>query len=105
MTAKEYDDLGLTAEAYDNYNINVYDYDYLAKWYLREKQIVGFMINPLTGLKDTNFNVINDIVSHLLRDNALTAEEYDIKELEAADYDSKEITAYNYDFYAKVILA
>ena len=77
----------------------------IAKQYTDDKILnYTIMINPITGQYDDVRNVINDIVSNLLSNDALTATEYDTLELTASDYDNYELTAYDYDFNGKNLL-
>ena len=57
-----------------------------------------YMFNPFTGSSDDIRDVINDVISYVVGDNALTAGEYDALLLTAAAYDAKNLTAYQSDF-------
>lgn len=128
LSAKEYDDIGLSAAEYDAYKMSAFEYDNYARFilfdrlYLKalwchvketddkfemlEKYVTEslIMINPLTG-KDTPLkDVLYDIVNKLHRDDALSAEEYDLKELSAQIYDEAGLSAYEYDFHGKTLL-
>lgn len=102
LTAAQYDSLGLTADKYDNLGLSAIEYDTLG-YKLLFKDPDLYMFNPFTGNIDPLKSVIMSLVG-LHRDDALTAEEYDLLELDADSYDSYEITAYDYDFSAKTIL-
>ena len=102
LTAAQYDSLGLTADEYDNMNLSAIEYDTLG-YKLLFKDPDLYMFNPFTGLIDSLKNVIMSLVG-LHRDNALTAEEYDLLDLDADAYDAYEVSAYDYDFSGKTIL-
>ena len=102
LTAQQYDSLGLTADEYDNMNLSAIEYDTLG-YKLLFKDPDLYMFNPFTGLIDSLKNVIMSLVG-LHRDNALTAEEYDLLDLDADAYDAYEVSAYDYDFIGKTIL-
>ena len=102
LTAAQYDSLGLTADEYDNLGLSAIEYDTLG-YKLLFKDPDLYMFNPFTGNIDSLKSVIMSLVG-LHRDDALTAEEYDLLELDADSYDAYEITAYDYDFSAKTIL-
>lgn len=57
------------------------------------------IIDPYTGEENSIVNVIYEIVNKT-KVSALTATEYDGKNLSAAAYDALNLSAYNYDFYA-----
>lgn len=59
--------------------------------------------NPFSGLTEPIAKVVMDMYE-ALRDEAITAEEYDSLELTATEYDSKQITARDYDLKGKTIL-
>lgn len=61
------------------------------------------IIDPYTGQEDTIVNVIYEIVNKS-KTNALTAQQYDDKNLTATYYDGLNISAYDYDFNGKNIL-
>lgn len=128
ISAKEYDSLKLSAKEYDDYHISAYDYDNYARFIFFEKLYLHalwshideieikfeklkkyvddslLMRNPLSGEKEVIKEVIFDIVNKLHRDGALSAKEYDLKELSAKIYDESELSALNYDFNAKNLL-
>lgn len=103
LTAAEYDSMLLTAAEYDAMRIPAIVYDTRGRFvpgiferlYLR-------MRSPFTGKMDTYENVIYACIR--LHQVALTAEEYDSKNLTAAEYDAKKITAYNYDWEGRLII-
>lgn len=70
------------------------------KAYIDSQLIDLEVINPLTGESEPIQLVLN-YMANLLRDNALTAAEYDGAELTATAYDALQLTAYNYDNYGK----
>ena len=70
------------------------------KAYIDSQLIDLKVINPLTGESEPIQLVLN-YMANLLRDNALTATEYDGADLTATAYDALQLTAYNYDNYGK----
>lgn len=70
------------------------------KNYIDSQLIDLKVINPLTGESEPIQLVLN-YMANLLRDNALTATEYDGADLTATAYDALQLTAYNYDNYGK----
>lgn len=70
------------------------------KNYIDSQLIDLKVINPMTGESEPIQLVLN-YMANLLRDNALTASEYDGAELTATAYDALQLTAYNYDNYGK----
>lgn len=70
------------------------------KNYIDSQLIDLKVINPMTGESEPIQLVLN-YMANLLRDNALTASEYDGAELIATAYDALQLTAYNYDNYGK----
>ena len=62
------------------------------------------MPSPLTGEDVTVFQAINEL-AQLMRNDALTAAEYDAKNLTASAYDAKLLTAFQYDWHGKTLLA
>ena len=70
------------------------------KAYIDSQLIDLEVINPMTGESEPIQLVLN-YMANLLRDNALTASEYDGAELTATAYDALQLTAYNYDNYGK----
>lgn len=70
------------------------------KAYIDSQLIDLEVVNPMTGETEPIQLVLN-YMANLLRDNALTAAEYDGAELTATAYDALQLTAYNYDNYGK----
>lgn len=70
------------------------------KNYIDSQLIDLEVINPMTGESEPIQLVLN-YMANLLRDNALTAAEYDGADLTATAYDTLQLTAYNYDNYGK----
>lgn len=70
------------------------------KNYIDSQLIDLEVINPLTGQTEPIQLVLN-YMANLLRNEALTADEYDAAELTATAYDALQLTAYNYDNYGK----
>lgn len=70
------------------------------KNYIDSQLIDLEVVNPMTGEKEPIQLVLN-YMANLLRNNALTAAEYDGAELTATAYDALQLTAYNYDNYGK----
>lgn len=70
------------------------------KNYIDSQLIDLKVINPMTGENEPIQLVLN-YMANLLRENALTATEYDGADLTATAYDALQLTAYNYDNYGK----
>lgn len=102
LTAEQYDSLGLTAKQYDDYELTAMEYDQYGYIKLGYPDENWYMISPFTGQYTKVKNVVMDL-AHFHMDG-LTAEEYDLLELEAEEYDDKEITAFDYDWFGKDIL-
>lgn len=102
LTAAQYDSLGLTADEYDNLDLSAIEYDTLG-YKLLFKDPDLYMFSPFTGQVESLKSVILSLVG-LHRGDALTAEEYDLLDLDADTYDAYEVEAYNYDFSGKTIL-
>lgn len=102
LTAEQYDSLGLTAETYDGYELTAMEYDQYGYIKLGYPDENWYMISPFTGQYTKVKNVVMDL-AHFHMDG-LTAEEYDLLELEAEEYDDKQITAFDYDWFGKDIL-
>ena len=102
LTAEQYDSLGLTAQEYDNYELTAMEYDQFGYIKLGYPDENWYMISPFTGQYVKVKNVVMDL-AHFHMDG-LTAEEYDLLELEAEEYDDKLITAFDYDWFGKDIL-
>ena len=62
------------------------------------------MPSPLTGNDVTVFQAINEL-AEMLKNDSLTAAQYDAIGLTASVYDSKQITAFNYDWHGRTVLA
>lgn len=123
-----YDQLQLTAEEYESFKLSAWNYDYLAKWYLREKPSIYkyidtklknidakyykllFDYSPFSGQLETLKNILR-MVTQIIRLDALTAQQYDELELSATDYDTFKwgenqtgLTAFIYDWYGTILL-
>lgn len=70
------------------------------KNYIDSQLIDLQVINPLTGESEPIQLVLN-YMANMLRDDALTATEYDSAELTATAYDALDLTAYDYDNFGK----
>ena len=62
------------------------------------------MPSPLTGNDVTVFQAINEL-AEMLKNDSLTAAQYDALGLTAGVYDGKRITAFNYDWHGRTVLA
>ena len=102
LTAAQYDSLGLTADEYDNLNLSAIEYDTLG-YKLLFKDPDLYMFNPFTGQLESLKSVIMSLVG-LHRNDALTADEYDLLDLDADTYDAYALSAYDYDFSGKILL-
>lgn len=103
LTASEYEQIGISAENYDNRKISANDYNRKSR-FIFLKELYFSTTSPFTGLKETCCDIVNEIVNYLKIDKAITATEYDALSLSASGYDNKKITAYNYDWNGKQIL-
>lgn len=108
LMAIEYDSLGLTAAEYDALQLSALEYDQYARYYLENVGIIKnpfhYMTSPFTGEYVKLEIVINELAS-LHRAFALTAQEYDLKDLTAEDYDLLLLSAYDYDWNGKNLIA
>lgn len=123
LRAINFDIFGVTAKEYDDLDINAWSYDYLAKWYVKEKTLLLKEVNkvynvidskitdmlklldnrtkaysPISGLIISSKDLCYEICS-LLRNQALEAIEYDLLDLTAEDYDNMGLSAYNFDWF------
>lgn len=73
------------------------------KDYIDSQLIDIKVIDPTTGLISDLQTTLNNIVN-LMKDDVLTAEQYDALNLTAQTYDNKKLTAYQYDFNGKSLL-
>lgn len=70
-----------------------------------KKQIDDFkadnlqMINPITGELEDTRDVINSIVSTLMKTDSMTVEKFDSLELSADEFDRLSLSAFDIDFY------
>ena len=103
LTASEYEQIGITAENYNNRMISANDYDRKSR-FIFLKELYFSALSPFTGLKETCCDIIGEVVNYLKIGKAITATEYDALSLGASGYDNKNITAYNYDWNGKQIL-
>lgn len=125
ITATEYDSMKLTAAAYDSRKIKALDYDTHARFiFFRELYMMPYiekfeqwnqdyilgmqelnrkltMRNPITGRVTSMQEVIYNILDKLHNEWKLTAQQYDLLNLQAAAYDALRMTAFEYDFFAK----
>ena len=128
LRAVDFSRVGITAEEYDKIEISAWSYDFLAKWYVREKRnVVEQVMKIVNGLNDRIDYVIDLIdsrtkayspisgrfvqlrdlcyeLAQLMRGEALEAVEYDAIGITAEEYDGKEITAYVYDWFGRLVL-
>ena len=94
LTAQEYDALGLTASEYDALDLTAFEYDNYAK--LRMGIGFYYIRSPFDGTLISIESAINQLAA--LHMNALTASEYDAKDLDADAYDALDLTAHDYDW-------
>lgn len=97
LTAQQYDSLKLTAKEYDDYQITAYEYDTHSYFELYFKLTTNLMISPFTGVLTKIEEVVNQLAN--LHKCALTAQEYDNRQITTEEYDSFEITAFVYDWW------
>lgn len=104
LTAQEYDSAGLTAQRYDDMDLTSQEYDLYGRNYIAVTDKLTWMYNPFTGVYSPVREVVKQL-AELHRTGAITAQAYDLLALSAEEYDDKEITAYNYDFDAVNLLS
>lgn len=103
ITAGEYDALQIKAQLYDSQSFTADEYDSRARQLVFfYKRIYLTMSSPFTGEMELYDVVINQLAD--LHKNALTAQEYDAKDVVAQAYDAGQHTAYEYDWNAKAWL-
>ncbi len=103
LTAVEYDRMNLTAQEYDNLQLTAQEYDNMRFIPKVFKAIYLRMRSPFSGNLDYYDNIINGLAN--LHKDALTATEYDDKNLTATAYDALNVTAYRYDWEGKTAIA
>lgn len=111
ITAKEYDDLKLTALYYDTYPVNgvrrgltATQYDFFAKRYFLV-DVAERIPHPTTG-EQVNFRKVIAFNTDLLKaSGSYTASEYDAKLLTATNYDGLLLSAYQYDWLSNSLIA
>lgn len=96
LTAQQYDDLQLTAHVYDGYRVTAYDYSTKGYFELYLKLTQFLMRSPFTGEMEQYDTIIYELAN--LHKCALTAQEYDDRQLTAEKYDKFELTAWEYDW-------
>lgn len=101
ITAGEYDNLKLQAIVYDRKHITAREYDSSAKFVLFN-ELYNRMLSPFTGVMTYIGDIINQLAS--LHKNALTASEYDNKNLSTDSYDNLGVSAYEYDWNGKTVV-
>lgn len=97
LTAQQYDDLKLTAHVYDSFRITAYDYSTKGYFELYLKLKQNLMRSPFTGNLDKYDTVIYELAN--LHKCALTAQEYDDRQITAQEYDKFLLTAWEYDWF------
>lgn len=102
LTAQQYDSLRLTAKQYDLYGITAYEYDTHSYFELYFKLTTNLMLSPFSGKMEKIEDVVNDLAN--LHKCALTAQEYDDRQITAGDYDGMEITAFVYDWWGFIVV-
>lgn len=107
LTAAEYDALGLTAAEYDALGLTALEYDLYGKKLLEQlgiwKNPAHYMYNPFSGEYVPISQVVLEL-SYLHQSDALTAAEYDDREVTAENYDALDLTAYQYDWHGKTLV-
>lgn len=104
-TNNQFDSLKIYIDSKDleNYN-NLKSYSDFNDEKLK-KQIDDFkadnfqMINPITGELEDTRDVINSILSTLMKTNSMTVEKFDSLELSADEFDKLSVSAFDIDFY------
>lgn len=100
LTATEYDSSGLSAAEYDALDLTALEYDQYGKRYIENKKSLMFMYHPYTGEVVPVKQVVNYIFDDYIRNNGITANDYDILAMSADSYDNKQLDANVYDFDA-----
>lgn len=104
-TNNQFDSLKIYIDSKDleNYN-NLKSYSDFNDEKLK-KQIDDFkadnlqMINPITGQVEDTRDVINSIVSTLMKSDSMTVDKFDSLELSVDEFDSLSLSAFDIDFY------
>lgn len=104
-TNNQFDSLKIYIDSKDleNYN-NLKSYSDFNDEKLK-KQIDDFkadnlqMINPINGEVEDTRDVINSIVSTLMKSDSMTVDKFDSLELSADEFDSLSLSAFDIDFY------
>lgn len=92
-TASEYAGLGLSADDYDDYEINAYEYAVRGKKHFH----FDWCFSPLWGVKQAVGNVLTSIINYMM--GTLTATEYSALDLDADAYSNLDLTAEGYYTY------
>ena len=97
ITAKQFDDLGLTCEEFEAFSLTCTEFDRDAYKLLGYPDPDTHMRDPFTG----EINLIKNVVMELygLHAQGLTAGEFDALDLTAEEFDAKEVTAFEFDFF------
>ena len=92
-TASEYAGLGLSADDYDDYEINAYEYAVRGKKHFH----FDWCFSPLWGIRQAVGNVLTSIINYMM--GTLTATEYSALDLDADAYSNLDLTAEAYYTY------
>lgn len=92
-TASEYAGLGLSADDYDEYEINAYEYAVRGKKHFH----FDWCFSPLWGVRQAIGNVLTSIINYMM--GTLTATEYSALDLDADAYSNLDLTAEGYYTY------
>lgn len=89
-TAEEYSSLGLTADAYNTFELSAIKYSKFGRKILH----LDWVFSPVYGFKQNISNVLTSIVNHFSK--TYTADEYTSLDLTADDYTALNLTALQY---------
>lgn len=95
LTAKEYDDMQISASQYDNLLISAMNYS-MRGFFMFFEHFYMKVRSPFTGNMETYREIINRLIN--FHKNSLTAQEYDDKLLDADSYETLSISSYDYDW-------
>lgn len=102
ISASDYDRRFITASEYDVLNLSALEYDLYGDRIISENSEL-YMSNPITG-ENSYFKDVINMLADFHKDNPISANEYDAKQITASSYDVYNISAHSYDFTGKTIL-
>lgn len=90
----------ITAEFFKDSNVSCLDFWTHGRTILDTFNRQAMTFSPVTGQYVTVEKALKELANYV-KENGVTAKEYDEKELTAEEYDNKDLTASEYDFNAK----